>query len=125
MYDQPKILIVDDERFYINVLVELLREDYKLFIAKTGAQALDRLQDNLPDVILLDIQLPDMDGFEICTHLKSHSHWNTTQVIFLTTSNDAQTREMAMGCGGFECLSKPVDGEQVKQSIVQAIAVGL
>lgn len=121
MDERSKILIVDDERFYINVLVELLREDYKLFIAKNGAQALKRVQDNLPDVVLLDIQLPDIDGFQICSQLKAHPHWCRTQVIFLSAFNDAETHKKVIDYGGFACLSKPVDGELVKRLILNAI----
>jgi putative two-component system response regulator len=58
-----KILVVDDERFYINVLVELLQNDYQLYIAKSGEQALKRIADNPPDLILLDIMMPEMDGY--------------------------------------------------------------
>jgi putative two-component system response regulator len=69
---KPKILVVDDERFYINVLVELLQNDYQLYIAKSGEQALKRIADNPPDLILLDIMMPEMDGYQTCQKIKQY-----------------------------------------------------
>ncbi len=70
MEEKLKILIVDDERFYINLLVELLKEQYKIYIAKSGEQALKRISDKLPYLILLDIMMLDMDGYQTGRKLK-------------------------------------------------------
>ena len=75
METKPKILIVDDERFYINVLVEQLKDKYQLYIAKSGEQALKRISENQPDLILLDIMMPDMDGYQTCLKIKENSLW--------------------------------------------------
>lgn len=80
---KPKILVVDDERFYINVLVELLQNDYQLYIAKSGEQALKRIADNPPDLILLDIMMPEMDGYQTCQKIKQYPLWADIPIIFL------------------------------------------
>ena len=72
---KAKILVVDDEKFYIDVLVELLNGDYQVVVAKEGEQALKRAEAApLPDLILLDILMPGMDGYEVCRRLKENPH---------------------------------------------------
>ncbi len=77
-----KILIVDDERFYINVLVDLLKDQYKLYIAKSGEQALKRIADNPPDLILLDIMMPEMDGYQTCIEVKKNHNGSKFLLYF-------------------------------------------
>ncbi len=72
METRPTILIVDDERFNINVLSELLKPNYKIMVAINGEQALKAAKSSIPpDLILLDIMMPEMDGYEVCQHLKA------------------------------------------------------
>ena len=71
MNDRKKVLVVDDERCNINVLVDLLKPNYKMMVAKNGEQALKAARsDNPPNLILLDIMMPEMDGYEVCRQLK-------------------------------------------------------
>ncbi|MFC1835406.1 response regulator [Thermodesulfobacteriota bacterium] len=71
---QQRILVVDDERLNINLLVDLLRHEYKLMVAKNGEQALKAAHsDDPPELILLDIMMPGMDGYEVCTRCASFS----------------------------------------------------
>ncbi len=108
MVIKPKILIVDDERFYINVLVELLRDDYQLYIAKSGEQALRRVSDNLPDLILLDIMMPEMDGYQTCLQIKNNALAADIPIIFLTGKTDQAAEAKAFDYGAVDFISKPI-----------------
>ncbi len=116
MESKSKILIVDDERFYINVLVSMLKDHYKLYIAKSGEQALNRISDNLPDLILLDIMMPDMDGYQTCQKIKAHSQWNEIPIIFLTGNTNQASKDKALEVGAVDLICKPIS-----QSIVTAL----
>jgi len=85
MEKQQTILIVDDERININVLAELLKPKYKILAALNGTQALKAARSaNPPDLVLLDIMMPEMDGYEVCRQLKSDDTTKDIPVIFVT-----------------------------------------
>lgn len=117
MDTKPKILIVDDERFYINVLVELLKDDYKPYVAKSGEQALNRIADIQPDLILLDIMMPDMDGYQTCIKIKENVLWSHIPVIFLTGKTDLDSETKAFDYGAVDFISKPIAPSTVKARI--------
>ncbi len=106
---KPKILIVDDENLIIDLLVNLLKDDYKTVIAKSGEQALKRLNSGaiLPDLVLLDIVMPEMNGFEVCRHLKGNDRTCDIPVIFLTAKNDQKTIVRVFEKGAADYVSKP------------------
>ena len=108
METKLKILIVDDERFYINILVELLQDNFKLYIAKSGEQALKRISDNRPDLILLDIMMPEMDGYQTCAEIKKNQQWDNIPVIFLTGNTDQESENKAFAAGAVDYISKPI-----------------
>ncbi|MBF0416194.1 MAG: diguanylate cyclase [Magnetococcales bacterium] len=108
MEHQSKILIVDDEYFNIESLVGLLKTTYKIMVAKNGEQALRALQgDALPDLILLDIIMPGMDGFEVLRRLKENPHTREIPVIFLTSKNDIESESQGLYLGAVDYISKP------------------
>ena len=79
----PRILVVDDENFYIDVLVNLLQDDYQISVAKNGQSALNRaFSATPPDLILLDVLMPDLDGYEVCRQLKADERTRNIPVIF-------------------------------------------
>jgi putative two-component system response regulator len=108
METKLKILIVDDERFYINILVGLLKDQYKLYIAKSGEQALKRISDNLPDLILLDIMMPGMDGYQTCAEIKKNPQWVNIPILFLTGKTDQESEEKAFAAGAIDFIKKPI-----------------
>jgi len=114
---KPKILVIDDERFYINVLVELLKNDYQLYIAKSGDQALKRIADNPPDLILLDIMMPEMDGYQTCQKIKQQPLWADIPIIFLTGKTDPDSEAQAFDYGAVDFISKPIAASTVKARI--------
>lgn len=106
---KQRILIVDDERINIDILVDTLTPEYETFIAKNGYQALQRVAGHLPDLILLDIMMPEMDGFEVCRRLKSDATTRDIPVIFITALGDARDESIGLKAGAIDYLGKPIN----------------
>ncbi len=90
--DNSTILIVDDTPLNIDILVESLDASYTLLVATNGREALDILNDTIPDLILLDIMMPEMDGFEVCGKIKKRAETKDVPVIFLTASTEIEKK---------------------------------
>lgn len=106
--ERSKILIVEDERSYLKMLVELLRRDYRTYIAVNGLQALERAAENPPDLIVLDIMMPGMDGFDVCRCLKGNPQTNPIPIIFLTGRSTIEDETRAFECGAVDFITKPI-----------------
>jgi len=107
-----KILIVDDNPVNIDFLVELLKE-YDARTVLDGHSALEAVAEERPDLILLDITMPGMDGFEVCKKLKSSPKTRNIPVVFLTASQDTESIVHAFKIGGSDYISKPYNTEEV------------
>ncbi|MBF0438237.1 MAG: hybrid sensor histidine kinase/response regulator [Magnetococcales bacterium] len=106
--ESEKILIVDDEKINIDILVELLGDDYKIVVAKNGEQALKRANTTpRPDLILLDIMMPDIDGFEVCSRLKSDEATSAIPIIFITGKDSTQDETRGLELGAVDFIRKP------------------
>ena len=93
---QSEILLVDDTPEHIEAAVSLLRENnFKVRIATKGSTALKLIKKRQPDLILLDVYMPEMDGFEVCKIIKSSSDFSSIPIIFLTSSNDEESIKKA------------------------------
>jgi len=104
------ILIVDDVADNIKVAMNLLREDgYQFSFAGDGKKALSLLDQNGGqfDLILLDIMMPGMDGFDVCKHIKTQTHWNEIPIIFLTARSDLESIAQGFDLGGVDYVTKP------------------
>ena len=108
------ILVVDDEKIHLDVLVGLLKNKYNIIIAKNGKQALKKAGAALrPDLILLDVMMPEMDGFEACRLLKSDIQTRDIPVIFLSALDDAANIKTGFEVGGVDYIIKPFKGDEV------------
>ena len=105
--DKQKILIADDERFNLNILVDILKPDYKVIVAKDGKQALERAKSNPPDLILLDIMMPEMDGYEACKNLKENEQTKDIPVIFITAMKEEGNEAKGFDLGAMDYITKP------------------
>jgi len=115
---KQKVLIVDDERFNINLLVELLKKDYKTAIAKDGEQALLRAtSDPPPDLILLDVMMPGMDGYEVCRRLKANEKTKGIPVIFITAMSEEGDETKGLELGAVDYVAKPFSPPIVKARV--------
>ena len=109
---QPLILIVDDTSKNIELLGTILdREGYDISAAMTGGQALATLHEIEPDLILLDVMMPDMDGYEICRRIKSDISRKDIPVIFLTAKTETEDIVTGFTAGGVDYILKPFHPE--------------
>jgi putative two-component system response regulator len=107
--EKPRILVVDDEPFYIDLLAETLADDYLISVAKNGEQALRRVQgDSLPNLILLDVLMPEMDGYQACQRLKENPLTCEIPVIFLTTKREVSDELKGFCLGAVDYITKPI-----------------
>ncbi len=102
-----RILIVDDEKTNLDVLNHILRDDYAMSIAKSGAAALKIAKEHKPDLILLDVVMPDMNGFEVITRLKREEETQRIPIIFITGLNNAANEEKGLQLGAVDYITKP------------------
>jgi putative two-component system response regulator len=112
-----RILIVDDEPINIQVLSGILDDDYKLIAATKGQKALDLARRQKPDLILLDMIMPEMDGLEVCRALKADPETKDIPVIFVTSMSDAANEELGLQAGAVDYISKPVSPPIVKARV--------
>jgi two-component system sensor histidine kinase/response regulator len=114
----PLILIVDDEPGARKTLQGLLlREGYELTFAASGPEALARLEGLEPGVILLDVMMPGMDGFEVCQRLKTDERWRHIPVILVTALDSKEDLVRGLDAGADDFLSKPVNGLELRARV--------
>src|SRR5450759_825014 len=104
---QPTVLIVDDARLNLEILNQILSGEYRVVRACDGRQALDLVAIQPPDIILLDIVMPGLDGYQVCTLLKSDARTRDIPVIFVTGMDDGGSHEQGMAVGAAGFLTKP------------------
>jgi len=117
-----RILIVDDERDIIKALtVRLKSKGYRVFGALGGAQGIFMANKEIPDLIILDIRMPDMDGFSVVEALKQSGQTSRIPIIFLTGSPERDADERAMGLGARFYIKKPYDPEELLDAVRRAL----
>lgn len=121
---KPRILLVDDRPENIEVLSELLCEDYQLLVALNGPKALEIAgKENPPDLILLDVMMPDMDGYEVCHRLQKDVSTKDIPIIFVTAKNDEADEEKGFAVGAVDFITKPLSPSIVKARVRTQIAL--
>lgn len=116
--DKPKILIVEDSAENLRMLIELLKDDYQLIPLKSGKVALEKLAlDPLPDLILSDIVMPEMDGYKFCGQLKANPRTKEIPLIFITAISEAMDDAKAFGLGAVDYITKPFNPLTVKARV--------
>ena len=109
---KPKVLVVEDSETNIAILVGLLR-DYDVMVALNGPSALELLENEQPDVILLDIVMPEMDGFEVCERIKQRPDWRAIPILFITGQTDEASIIRAFDIGGSDYVTKPFRSKEL------------
>jgi putative two-component system response regulator len=105
----PRVLVVDDETINLKVLVDLLTPKCSVIVAKTGEEALERLQaEPPPDIALLDVMMPGIDGFEVCRRMKADAHTAEIPVIFVTALGQPHDEARGFEIGAVDYISKPI-----------------
>jgi CheY-like chemotaxis protein len=112
-----KVLIVDDESLNIEFLQTLLDEEINVIFATSGEDALTIVQANRPDMILLDIMMPGMDGYEVCKRLKANPETKDIPVIFVTAKTGPEEEARGLELGAIDYITKPFNPEIVKSKV--------
>ncbi len=122
----PKtILIIDDQPFFITMQESLLKQQgYRVLSATSGAEGLARARQHRPDLILLDIAMPGMDGFAVCEKLKQDEALRRIPVIVLTATQDIKLNEKAFRAGAEITIPKSVSGERLLNILRIALEKG-
>jgi two-component system, sensor histidine kinase and response regulator len=126
MNKKPQILIVDDEP-YARQTIEmlLLKESYELFFAEDAHEALAQLDDEIPDVILSDVMMPNMDGFELCQRIKRNPKWNHVPIILVTALDSKQDLARGLEAGADDFLHKPINGLELRARVRSMLRIKL
>ncbi|MCK9386903.1 MAG: response regulator [Sulfuritalea sp.] len=122
---QALVLIVDDAPTNIQVLAETLRADYRVKVATSGQAALDIVDRDRPDLILLDVMMAGMDGYEVCRRLKDNPDTQGIPVIFVTARSEAQDEQRGLRLGAVDYISKPFHPAIVKARVHNHVNLGL
>lgn len=122
---QPhQILIVDDMPKNVQVLGQILAEQgFNIFIATSGFQALKAVEKKMPDLILLDISMPDMDGYETCKQIKEQGKYSEIPIIFLTARTETEDILKAFAVGGVDYITKPFNIPELLARVNQQLAL--
>lgn len=115
--ERPRLLLVDDEPANLHVLREILQAEYRLQFARNGRRALDLVAAERPDLILLDVMMPGLTGFEVCEALQAEPLTASIPVIFVTALGDAVDETRGFDAGGVDYLTKPVSPPVVRARV--------
>jgi sigma-B regulation protein RsbU (phosphoserine phosphatase) len=121
---KPTVLVVDDAPENLHVIVEALKNDYAILTARDGAKALQLVRGGkLPDIILLDVVMPGMDGYEVCRALKDDSTTREIPVIFVTSLAESQEEALGLTMGAVDYITKPFNPAILKARLANHLAL--
>src|SRR5580700_11494770 len=108
------VLIVDDVPANVDVVLGFLNEaGYRVLVSDGGHRALEQLALTVPDIILLDLMMPGLDGIETCLRIKANQHWSQIPVIMMTAADELSKKLAAFAAGAVDFVTKPVQPEEV------------
>lgn len=117
-----KILMVDDDKLVTDLLEKLLKADgYQTVTVNDSAKALEVAQKELPDLVLLDLMMPQPDGFRVCRMLREQPEFKKLPIIIVTALDDSDSRAVAFGAGANDYLTKPFHPDELSEKIVAAL----
>lgn len=115
--DRARILVVDDETTNLKAIQQVLQNDYRLQFCTDGKKAIEIAQNELPNLILLDVMMPGLDGYQVCKQLKSNSKTRNIPVIFITVLGDMENEEYGFEVGAVDYINKPIKAPLVKARV--------
>ena len=119
---KARLLVVEDDFDIANMLhIYFTGQGYQVDIAPRGSEALEKTRQNLPHLIILDIMLPDVDGFEVCRVLRTNSRTSHVPIIFLTQKDERSDKLQGLELGADDYITKPFDIEELKLRVQRAI----
>jgi diguanylate cyclase (GGDEF)-like protein len=113
----PRLLVVDDQPVNVRAIFQLFDGDCQVFMATCGEQALARCRDRQPDLVLLDVKMPGMDGYEVCRRLKADPATQDIPVIFLTAHRDEASETRGLDAGAVDFICRPIHPAVVRARV--------
>jgi DNA-binding response OmpR family regulator len=108
MHDKPRILIVDDDPINVRLLTKALQRIYDICTATNGFDAISQVKETSPDLLILDVMMPDLSGFDVCKIIKAEEAYADIPILFLTAMGTFESEITGLGLGGIDYLTKPV-----------------
>jgi DNA-binding response OmpR family regulator len=119
----PKILVVDDDPYILMSLEFLMKKNgFEVLVARNGTEALQIVKNFIPDVVLLDIMMPDVNGYEICEYIKSHKKLQHSRVVFLSAKSSEADRQKGYDLGASLYIAKPFSTRLIVSQIKELLA---
>lgn len=119
------VMVVDDTEENVDILVETLGDDYEISVAMDGETALEDIAENSPDLILLDIMMPGIDGYETCRRLKADPKTSDIPIIFITAMGELEDEEKGLELGAIDYIRKPITPTIVKTKVKNQLTAHL
>jgi DNA-binding response OmpR family regulator len=121
MKRRKNILIVEDERYIAEAEKLILENDFDVHLAKDGIEGLDKMKRIRPDVVILDIMLPKMDGFQLCQKIREDKTLKNTKIVMVTSKNQEADEEYGMDTGADDYIMKPFEPAELMHVINQVL----
>lgn len=111
------VLIVDDTETNIDILLDILGEEYDVTVAMDGESALEAVDEEPSDLILLDIMMPDIDGFEVCKRLKNNPETANIPIVFLSALTEEAEKQKGLDLGAVDFVTKPFEASEIQAKV--------
>lgn len=121
--DKHTLLIIDDTASIIQLIHTIMRDEYEVLYATSGPEGIDIAMKYQPDLIILDVMMPGMDGYEVCNFLKSNPETMAIPVIFITVLDHEEDEEHGLQMGAIDYIAKPFNALNVKAKIKNHLAM--
>ncbi|SBS27184.1 Response regulator PleD [Marinomonas aquimarina] len=108
-FQLANVLIVDDQVSNIQLIYQVLKDDYNVYMARSGTEAIDLIKSKRPDIILLDVYMPELTGLELCQILKADPYYSDIPIIFITSFTDPAQEVACWEAGGVDFVQKPIN----------------
>ena len=125
MNEKASILVVDDDDFMQEMFAEALNKNYRIIQTDSGADSLFLAQKERPDLIILDVEMPGMDGYETCRRLKKIDATADVPVIFVSAHDKIEDRLKGYEAGGEDYIIKPFDPQELETKVAQLLKSAL
>ncbi|MCX7017002.1 MAG: response regulator [Candidatus Sumerlaeota bacterium] len=119
--NKPRVMIVDDDAEVSGLLVLAFQEKFEIVTAENGLEAIERIVNYQPDVLLIDIMMPKMNGFQLCQSLRRNASYREAPILFLTAKSGRSDRELARRCGANAFITKPFDMQRLLDLIEEIV----
>lgn len=119
-----RILVVEDDNslsVLLRLIMKVQQDDWEVSSAATGVEALAQVEKFLPDLILLDIMMPEMDGLEVARRLKGDERYKDQKIVILSALSDAETQRKAMEAGVVEYWTKPISPDELRDGMLRVL----